>query len=66
MPEKLLTTNEVAAITRMHADNVRRWCARNNIPVVPLGPRAVRYRASDLEAGLERLTVRYDAPEAAA
>jgi hypothetical protein len=55
MYDQLLTLDEAAASLRLRsADNFARFARRHGIPLVRLGCRVVRVRASDLARTVER------------
>lgn len=48
--EKLLTLQEAAELTGMSGFTLRRWAKLQRVGVVRLSKRAIRFRASDLDA----------------
>lgn len=46
----LLTVDEVADVLRVNPRTVERWSAEGRLQRVDLGPRTVRYRATDVAA----------------
>ena len=56
MEERLLTLQEVCQITKLSRASVYRFIEAGNFPRrVKVGPRASRWRASDLLAWMEQL-----------
>ena len=50
--DPLLTCAELAERLRLKPATIRLWTRQGKIPVVRLGPRAVRYRSRDVELAL--------------
>jgi excisionase family DNA binding protein len=50
----LLTTDEVAAILRIHPDVVRRWARKGKLRTVKLGSRCWRFKQEELDKFIER------------
>ena len=48
-----LEVKEVAALLRVHAETVKKWCYRGRLPYTKAGSR-IRIKRADLEAFLER------------
>jgi excisionase family DNA binding protein len=48
--EELWTTAEVMAALKVSENTVRRWATDGVLPAVKIGPRAVRFRRSDVDA----------------
>ena len=46
----LMTTQEIAAVLRVHPRTVQRWGLEGKLGRIVLSPRTSRYRRSDLEA----------------
>jgi excisionase family DNA binding protein len=56
--QKLLTTNEVAAMTGLSPETLAQWrWLKREIPFVRLGKKCVRYRQSDIDAWLVKRLV---------
>ena len=56
MQDKLLTSTEVAAMLNVSPDTVFRWKREGRLPkALKLGPRATRWRQSDIQAFIDRL-----------
>lgn len=51
--EKLLTTNEIAKILRVHQRTVQRWISSNQLKATKVGPKILRVRKKDLDEFLE-------------
>jgi len=55
---KLLTTDEVAALTGLSPETLAQWrWLKKEIPFVRLGNKCVRYRESDIDAWLAKRLV---------
>jgi excisionase family DNA binding protein len=50
--DRLLTAREVAELLGVSAETVLRWTRRGELPAIRLPGRAIRYRATDLDAWL--------------
>lgn len=48
--DRLLTYAEVSAMLGVKVNTLYTWVRRNQIPVVRVGPRTVRFRLSDIRA----------------
>lgn len=58
MPPTLLTFQQVAAILGLHPETISRWAAKRKLPVVNMGRNAKRIKESDLEAFIEKRTLK--------
>ncbi|MGC1798664.1 MAG: helix-turn-helix domain-containing protein [Candidatus Acidiferrales bacterium] len=56
--ETLLTVPELAALLRLSTSAIRAWVLYKRIPYIKLGGKSIRFRRSDVEALLQRSTVR--------
>ena len=59
--QKLLTLDESAQVFRLaSAETFARFARRNSIPLIKMGGRVVRVRASDLECAIKRSVIPRD------
>lgn len=56
MQDKLLTSTQVAELLNVSPDTVFRWKREGRLPkALQLGPRATRWRESDIQKFIEQL-----------
>jgi excisionase family DNA binding protein len=48
--DELLTAAQVAEWLNVTQQTVRRWAENGTVPAVRIGPRAIRFRRSDIDA----------------
>jgi len=58
MSEKLVTINELAALSGLPVRTIRSLMARNTIPFLKLGFRTVRFQPSKVEKALAKREVK--------
>lgn len=57
MEEHMMTAQEVADEVGVHLRTIRRWTQEGTLTAYRVGPKAIRYRASDVDAIMQPVEV---------